>query len=71
MAMGSKTTIKIIGIALLITGAGLALWGYQLSGSVGSQLTQAFTGSDTDKVMTLYISGAVSLVVGLFLVIKK
>jgi len=71
MAMGSKTTIKIIGIALLITGAGLALWGYQLSGSVGSQLTQAFTGSGTDKVMTLYISGAVSLVVGLFLVIKK
>ena len=63
--------MKIIGIVLAVAGIGLAIWGYQLSGSVGSQITQAVTGSDTDKVMTLYIAGAVSLVVGLFLFIKK
>jgi hypothetical protein len=63
--------MKIIGIVLAVSGIGLAIWGYQLSGSVGSQITQAVTGSDTDKVMTLYIAGAVSLVVGIFLFIKK
>jgi len=67
MAMRSATSTKMIGIALIVLGLGLAIWGYQLSGSVGSELTQAVTGSDTDKVMTLYITGAVSFVVGIFL----
>jgi uncharacterized protein DUF3185 len=71
MANGPISTLKIIGIALVIAGLGLAFWGYQLSGSVGSQLTQAFTGSATNKVMTLYIGGAVCLVVGLYLLIKR
>jgi hypothetical protein len=71
MATNSTSTWKITGIALLVLGIGLAVWGYQLSGSVGSQITQAVTGSDTDKVMTLYIAGAVSFVVGLFLYNKK
>jgi len=70
--MASPTSAtKIIGIALVVVGLGLAFWGYQQSGSVGSQLSQAFTGSATDKVMTLYISGAVSLVVGLYLLLKR
>lgn len=71
MAMGSGTTTKIIGIALVVLGIGLAIWGYQLSGSVESRITQAFTGSDTDKVMTFYITGAVSFVVGIYLYAKK
>lgn len=71
MAMGSGSTMKIIGIILMVIGAGLALWGYQLSGSVGSQITQAVTGSDTDKVMTFYITGAVSFVVGLYVFAKN
>ena len=71
MANSSIPATKIIGIALVVIGLGLAYWGYRLSGSVGSQVTQAVTGSDTDKVMTFYIGGAVSLVVGLYLFIKK
>ncbi|PIW49242.1 MAG: hypothetical protein COW18_05870 [Zetaproteobacteria bacterium CG12_big_fil_rev_8_21_14_0_65_54_13] len=67
MVMRSGTSTKMIGIALIVLGLGLAIWGYQLSGSVGSELTQAVTGSETDKVMTLYISGAISFVVGIFL----
>jgi len=71
MANSSIPAMKVIGIALVVIGLGLAYWGYRLSGSVGSQITQAVTGSDTDKVMTFYIGGAVSLVVGLYLFIKK
>lgn len=71
MAQGSTSAMKIMGIALVVIGLGLAFWGYQLSGSVGSQITQAVTGSDTDKVMTFYISGAVSFVVGIYLFITK
>ena len=71
MATGSIGTTKIVGIVLLSVGAGLAIWGYQLSGSVGSQITQAVTGAHTDRVMTYYIMGAASLVVGIYLFAKK
>jgi hypothetical protein len=63
--------MKISGIILVVLGFGLAIWGFQLSDSIGSQITQAVTGSDTDKVMTLYIAGAISFVVGLSLLNKK
>lgn len=71
MAIRSGATMKIISLALMVIGLGLAVWGYQMSGSVGSQLTQAVTGSDTDKVMTYYIAGAVSFVVGIYLFNKN
>jgi hypothetical protein len=71
MGMGSKSTMQLMGIVLIVTGVGLAVWGYQLSGSVGSQITQAVTGSDTDKVMTFYIAGAVSLFAGIYLFAKN
>jgi hypothetical protein len=62
---------KIIGLVLLVVGLGVAYWGYRMSGSIGSQLSQAFTGSPTDKVMACYIGGAASFVVGLFLLLTK
>ncbi len=71
MAKRSKSTIKMISIALMVIGIGLAFWGYQMSGSVGSKITQTITGSHADKVMILYIVGAVSFIVGLYLNIKK
>jgi hypothetical protein len=71
MGNRSNSTMKIISIALLVLGIGLTIWGYQLSESVGSRVTRFVTGTDTNKVMTLYISGAVSCVVGIYLFIKK
>lgn len=71
MTTESGSTMKIVGIILVVLGIGLAIWGYQLSGSIGSQITQAVTGSDTDKVMTFYIAGAVSFVVGIYLFVKN
>ncbi|PNV83581.1 MAG: hypothetical protein C0627_04990 [Sulfurimonas sp.] len=63
--------MKIVGLVLIVIGVGIAVWGYQLSGSIGSQVTQAVTGADTDKVMTYYILGAISFVVGIFLFRKN
>lgn len=71
MALDKRGNTRIIGIALVVLGVGLAVWGLQLSDSVGSQLTQAVTGSDTDRVMTFYITGAISFVVGLYLFTKN
>ena len=66
-----KTASTVIGIALLVTGTGLAYWGYQQSGSIGSQISQTLTGSHSDKVMMLYIGGATSFVVGLYLFFRR
>jgi hypothetical protein len=62
---------KMLGIALIIIGAGLLWWAYQLSDSIGSQLTETISGSMPDGVMIRYIAGAVSFAVGLFLFLKK
>ena len=62
---------RMIAIALVVIGLGLGFWGYRSSGAFGSQVTQAVSGSPTDRVMILYIGGAVSLVVGLYLLMKK
>ena len=71
MSNKSNMLTKAVGIALAVIGAGIAIYGYQLSGSVGAQLTEAVTGSLTDKVMFYYISGAASIAVGLFLLTRK
>jgi hypothetical protein len=71
MEKGLGTPVRIIGLVLIVVGIGFAVWGYQLSGSVGSQVTQAVTGADTDRVMTYYIIGAVGFIVGIFLLRKS
>ena len=67
----AKSTMNITSIALIVVGAGLTFWGYQKSGGLESRLTNALTGSHTDNVMALYISGAVCLVIGVYLFLKK
>lgn len=67
----AKANNKIISIALMVAGAGLAVWGYQKSGGLESKITSAITGSHTDNVMMLYIAGAVCLALGIFLYLKK
>ena len=62
---------KIGGIVLIVVGLGLAYWGYEESGSVGSSLNQAFSGSPSDNVMIKYIAGAASTAAGAFLYMRK
>jgi hypothetical protein len=72
MATNSDNTlIRIIGLILLIGGAGVAFWGYQLSDSLTAQVTRSLTGALPDAVMYRYIGGAIGGVVGLFLLVKK
>jgi len=66
-----KTMIRVIGLVLLVGGAGLAYWGYQMSHSIVSNFSRALTGSLPDAVMYRYIGGAISGIVGLFLLAKK
>jgi len=67
----SKSNTKIMSIALMVVGAGLAIWGFQKSGGLESKISSALTGSQTDNVMMLYISGAVCLAIGVYLYLKK
>ncbi len=71
MAKKSSDANKIIAIVLIVLGAGLVFWGYQQSGSLGSQLNEVVSGSPSDNVMLFYIGGAVSFAIGLFLFVKK
>lgn len=67
----SGLPLRAIGIGLLILGIGLAFWGFQLSDSLGSEITEVVTGAEPDRVMMFYIGGAVSFAIGLFLFMKK
>ena len=55
----------------MVIGAGAIFWGYELSGSIGSQVTETISGSSSDEVMSRYIGGATSLIAGLYLFFTK
>lgn len=63
--------LKLIGMVLIVIGIGFVLWGYQQSSTVVSGITKALTGSNTDEVMALYIFGALDIIVGVILYLKK
>ncbi len=57
---------KAIGVACLVVGVMLLVWGYNISHTVGSEVKEAVTGSPTDRAMYFYISGAVLSIFGAF-----
>jgi len=67
----SKIVTRAVGLALIVAGIGLVVWGYQMSDSIQSQLSEAVTGSVSDPVMTRYIAGSVCAVVGVFLFFRR
>lgn len=70
MSNSAISPLKLAGIVLILLGAGLAFWGYNISDSIGANINQALTGAEPDKVMMLYIGGAISFIVGIYLAIK-
>ena len=63
--------LKLLAIILIVLGAALIIWGFNLSGSAANEVSRALTGSSTDQVVYRYIAGAVSLAAGLFLFLRK
>ncbi len=58
---------KYLGIALLVGGAVLIVFGLQASDSFSSDVSRAFTGNPTDKSMWMLVGGIVAAIVGGFL----
>jgi len=67
MAKDSRSKKKILSYLLIIMGIGLVFQGYQISDSVGSQVTEAVTGSSSDEAMMFYIAGVICLITGIVL----
>lgn len=61
---------RAIGIALIIIGVVLLIWGVDSSNSFGNEVSKTFTGSPTDRTIWLIVGGIASAVVGLFLTLR-
>ncbi len=55
---------KSIGLALLVLGIMLIIFGIQASNSIGSSFSQFFTGSPSDKSIWMLLGGVASVIVG-------
>jgi hypothetical protein len=60
---------KVFGVALLVVGVILLVWGLNAEGSFGSEVSKTFTGHPTDKAMWLILGGAASGLSGLGLLL--
>ena len=56
---------KIIGIVLIIIGVALALWGYNIYDSAGSQVSRAFSGNTPIKAWAGMVGGVICLAIGI------
>jgi hypothetical protein len=63
--------LKLFAIILIVLGAGLIVWGLNMSDSPANEVSRALTGSSLDEVVYRYIAGAVSVAAGLFLFLRK
>ena len=55
---------KAIGLALLVAGIILVVYGIDANHSVTSDVSRTFTGAPTNKTLWLLVGGAVAVVVG-------
>jgi hypothetical protein len=61
---------QIAGIALLVGGVVLMVFGFTAADSFGSDVSRFFTGSPTDKAIWMIIGGIVATIVGLGLTLR-
>jgi hypothetical protein len=55
---------KAIGLALLVVGVVLIIYGINASDSVSSHVSQTFTGAPTNKTLWLLVGGSAAAIVG-------
>ena len=56
---------SVIGMALLVVSGVLITFGMQASASLGSRLSELFTGTPSDRTIWLLLAGMVAAIVGL------
>ncbi len=56
---------KIIGIVLIIVGVALAMWGYNIYDSAGSQIGRMLSGDSPVEAWAGMVGGAVCLIIGI------
>jgi hypothetical protein len=61
---------QIAGMALLVGGVVLMVFGFTAADSFGSDVSRFFTGSPTDKAIWMIIVGIVAAIVGLGLTLR-
>jgi hypothetical protein len=60
---------SVIGIVLLVVGVVLIIFGMQASASLGSRLSELFTGAPSDRTIWLLLAGVVVAILGLGLLL--
>ena len=60
---------RVVGVAFLVVGVVLIVFGMQASASVGSRLSELFTGAPSDRTIWLVVLGVVAAIVGLGLLL--
>jgi uncharacterized protein DUF3185 len=60
---------SVVGIALLVVGVVLIIFGMQASASLGSRLSELFTGAPSDRTIWLLVAGVVAAILGLGLLL--
>jgi hypothetical protein len=62
---------KPLGVALLVVGALLLVFGFNESQSTASEISKIFNNSPTDRAVWFLVGGGVAAAVGLYLLIAK
>jgi LPXTG-motif cell wall-anchored protein len=60
---------SVVGIVLLVVGVVLMIFGMQASASVGSRLSELFTGALSDRTIWLLVAGGAAAILGLGLLL--
>ena len=71
MARKAIPTFKLISLVLMVVGAGLIFWGYDLADSIGGQISATLTGATPLDVIVRYIAGSAALTAGVFLYFRS
>jgi LPXTG-motif cell wall-anchored protein len=60
---------SVVGFALLVVGGALIVFGMQASASLGSRLSELFSGTPSDRTIWLLLLGVVAAILGLGLLL--
>jgi hypothetical protein len=62
---------RAIAVVLIVIGAGLIYWGYDISQSVRGQFTRLWSGGVPDRAMLAYLGGAACAALGVYLLARS